>query len=206
MTINTRSLVSASVTETCSQAVLLVNLATVHNPALSSAVGLRLMTLAWNVGRFGGIADWPQRRPRFGFGHSIESRSNIIHPHVQQSCTPTIRLVRRKAVGHEPRSALAGRYWSNLRVPNHGAAARVSFSCHMRHWDDIQNENATFEMRIDKKTVDSQSPCHLAKRCSLGNLHVLCTVAPGSIRCLCTTWSLGLMRTMPTRPAGPSNI
>jgi hypothetical protein len=25
----------------------------------------------------------------------------------------------------------------------------VSNLCHTRHWDDIQNENATFEMRID---------------------------------------------------------
>jgi hypothetical protein len=40
MTISTRSLVAASVTETCSLAVLLVNLATVHNPVVSGTVGL----------------------------------------------------------------------------------------------------------------------------------------------------------------------
>jgi len=40
MKMDIRSLVVASVTETCSLAVLLVNLATVHNPAVSGAVGL----------------------------------------------------------------------------------------------------------------------------------------------------------------------
>src|SRR5690349_18311905 len=38
--------------------------------------------------------------------------------------------------------------------------------------------------------------------CSLGSLHVLCTVVFGSIRRLCTAWSHGLMCTMPTRLAG----
>jgi hypothetical protein len=31
---------------------------------------------------------------------------------------------------------------------------RVSFFCHMRHWDDIRNENATFHMRIDTTAYD----------------------------------------------------
>jgi hypothetical protein len=100
------------------------------------------------------MSPWADSRPTFG-DVLVEFRGDRGKAEFQvrpQLCrTPTIRRVRRKAVGHEPRSALAGRYWSNLRVPNHGAEARVSFSCHMRHWDDIQNENATFEMRIDKR-------------------------------------------------------
>jgi hypothetical protein len=60
--------------------------------------------------------------------------------------------------------------------------------------------------RTKFRGVGSQITCHLPTSCSLGNFHVLCTVASGSLLRSCTTPSLGLMCTMPTRPAGLPSI
>jgi len=47
-----------------------------------------------------------------------------------------------------------------------------------------------------KQVCSFSIPCHIAQLCSLGSLHVLCTVASDGIRPSCTSGTFGVMCTL----------
>jgi hypothetical protein len=62
--------------------------------------------------------------------------------------------------------------------------------------DDGDGGGGDDDDEANQQVCSFSNPCHIAKLCSLGSLHVLCTVASDGIRPSCTSGTFGVMCTL----------